>query len=378
MKVELVRPTAFLDISIGGKPTGRIVVELYDDLAPIASENFLNLCTGSDKSYKHNYFHRVMKNFVIQAGDIVNCTDTSSYGTSAMGTGNVSTVNGGKLFPLENKQEPLDKPFKLCTANTDPDSNGSQFFISTYTQTHLTGKHTIFGQVIHGKSVVREIERVNTTNTNCPVEAEKVVIEDCGIWDELMPTPVYNACYDPIGGDIYEEYPDDDENIDKESSELVYIASNIMKESGSLLLKQGRKQDALFKYTKCLRYVMEYIPDDEQEPEWFVKYYDLKKKLYLNMALVYLQMGEANRAIDFASYLLDLPKSLDGEKGKAHYRRGMAYMLKNKYKEAVDDLSLAAMYVPKDETIKKELAKAEDLLQKKKGDEKARYAKFFK
>ncbi|EGV66122.1 peptidyl-prolyl cis-trans isomerase [Yamadazyma tenuis] len=377
MKVEPVRTQAFMDVSIGGKPAGRIVVELFEDMAPLAALNFINLCTNTDGyTYKHNYFHRVIKNFMIQAGDVVNCVDGKPYTDDSVGTSNISTVNGEKLFPLENQQEPLDASFKLCTANANAAANGSQFFITTHPQSHLNGKHTVFGRVVHGKWAVRQIEQVNTNPNNCPTENEKVVIEDCGIWEESMSVPVFNSCADTTGGDIYEEYPDDDEQIDKESSESVFNASTIIKESGTLLLKQGRKQDALFKYHKCLRYVMEYIPDDEQEPQWYEKYYDLRKKLYLNMALVYLQVGEPTRAIDFASYLLDL-KASTAERAKAHYRRGLAYVAKNQFSEAVNDFTEASKYVPNDEAIKRELKRAEDSIEKKKRTEKARYAKFY-
>ncbi|CAH6722601.1 peptidyl-prolyl cis-trans isomerase D [[Candida] jaroonii] len=377
MKVEIVRPFAFLDISIGGKPKGRIVVELFDDLAPNATTNFFNLVDKSKTpNFVGNYFHRVVKNFVIQAGDVVNCIPDKDYGTD-VGKGNISTINEGEPFGIENGEE-IDGPFKLCTANNDPNANGSQFFITTYPSKHLTGKHSVFGAVKHGKSVVREIERVSTNDDNVPKPNEKVVIEDCGVWDESMDIPIYNACYDPIGGDIYEEYPDDDENIDKESSESVYNASVIMKDSGSQLLKLGRLQDALFKYTKCLRYVMEYIPDDEQEPQWYVKYYDLKKKLYLNMSLVNLQLKDYKRAIDFSDYLLDMNNLNNQDKGKGYYRRGMAELSLNKYELAVKDFTEAVKYVPNDKNIQLQLEKSEKLRDQKKMDEKAKYAKFFK
>lgn len=386
MKVEVVRPYAYLDISIGKVPKGRIVLELYDDKAPKAVENFLTICKGTKLNqdgtpitYKNNYFHRALKNFVIQAGDIVNCKthEGTKYMTEKAGTGNVSTLSEG-LFGLENTDEPIDGPFKLCTANTDINANGSQFFITTYPQPHLNGKHTVFGRVKHGKSIVREIERVSSNKDNFPVEEQMVLIEDCGEWDDTMDVPVYNACYDQIGGDIYEEYPDDDENIDKDSSELVYIASNKIKESGTLLLKQGKRKEALLKYAKCLRYVMEYIPDDEQEPEWYIKYYELKKKLYLNLSLVNLQIKDYKRTIDFATYLLDMNNLTAQDKAKGLYRRGVAYCMTNKFKEAIKDLKQASTIVPDDEAIKKELVKAEESLDNKKNEEKARYSKFFR
>lgn len=383
MKVEVVRPFSYLDISIGGVNTGRIVLELYDDLAPKATENFAALCNGSkcDKdgkplTYKGNYFHRIIKNFVIQAGDIVNGKSTSGYPSTSIGTGGISVFD--EAFEDENLSEPLDGPFKLCMANDgSTDANQSQFFITTYPQPHLNGKHTVFGRAVHGKSVIREIERVNTDKQNIPIKDDIVLIEDCGDWYEGMELPVFNACYDQIGGDIYEEYPDDDENIDKDSSELVYIASSKIKKSGTILYKQNHKKEALLKYKKCLRYVMEYIPDEDQEPEWYMKYSELKKKLYLNLSMVCLQLKNFNRAIDSATYLLETDKLSDQDKAKGHYRRACALIELKKYEESTKDLKMAESLAPGDAAINRELARCNTLLEQRKQNEKTKYSKFF-
>lgn len=368
MKVEQVNPSAFLDITIDSKPVGRIVVELYETVAPRATKNFLSFCTSG--RFKDNCFHRVIKNFVIQAGDLQYGKDTSN---PLVGQGNASFE--GPLFEDENTEEPLDGPFKLCMANNSPNSNGSQFFITTYPQPHLTGKHTVFGKVIHGKSVVREIEKIDTDLNNVP--KEKVEISDCGEWEHGMDVPIFNASYDQIGGDIFEEYPDDDEHIDKESSESVYHASCKIKESGTLLFKKGEKQQAFLKYKKCLRYVMEYIPDEDQEPDWHKKYMELKLKLYLNLSLVCLQLKNYPKTIDYSTYLIEDETSTRQERAKAHFRKGCALIEMRKYKEAVDSLNIANELVENDAAIKRELERAESLLQKKKDDEKKKYAKFF-
>mmetsp|Transcript_1690 Transcript_1690/g.1827 ORF Transcript_1690/g.1827 Transcript_1690/m.1827 type:complete len:386 (+) Transcript_1690:1324-2481(+) len=384
MKLELIRPCSYIDISIGGTKTGRIVVELFEDLAPKASENFIKLCNGSQKNqdgspltFKGNYFHRVIKNFVIQAGDIENGRSIKDYPNVNIGKGGVSIYNND-TFEDENVSEPLDIPFKLCMANDGiANANKSQFFITTFPQPHLNGKHTVFGKVIHGKSVVREIERVNTDNQNIPKQENIVLIEDCGDWTENMDVPVYNACYDQIGGDIYEEYPDDDENIDKESSELVYNASTKIKESGTLLFKKGMKQEAFLKYKKCLRYVMEYIPDEDQEPEWYKKYLDIKKKLYLNLSMVCLGLKNFIKAADYSSYLLDMNNLTTQEKAKGHYRYGCSLIELKKYDEALTELKSAKSLVSEDPAIETQLNKCELLMETKKQREKAKYAKFF-
>ncbi|CUM51571.1 uncharacterized protein AC631_01915 [Debaryomyces fabryi] len=384
MKLELIRPCSYIDISIGGTKTGRIVVELFEDLAPKASENFIKLCNGSQKSqegspltFKGNYFHRIIKNFVVQAGDIENGTSIKDYPNLNIGKGGVSIYNND-TFEDENLSEPLDSPFKLCMANDGTaNANKSQFFITTFPQPHLNGKHTVFGKVIHGKSVVREMERVDTDSQNIPKKENIVFIEDCGDWTEDMDIPVYNACYDQIGGDIYEEYPDDDEYIDKESSELVYNASTKIKESGTLLFKKGMKQEAFLKYRKCLRYVMEYIPDEDQEPDWYKKYLDIKKKLYLNLSMVCLGLKNFMKAADYSSYLLDMNNLTTQEKAKGHYRHGCALIELKKYDEALTEFKNAKLLVPEDPAIETQLNKCELLIEAKKQNEKAKYAKFF-
>ncbi|ODV76792.1 uncharacterized protein CANTADRAFT_27564 [Suhomyces tanzawaensis NRRL Y-17324] len=385
MKVEPVRSKAFLDITIDDKDVGRIVLELFDDLAPKLTQNFLNLCKGIEAngkvlSYKDTVFHRVLKNFVIQAGDLkYGQTPKAEYPHADVGKGNVSSFNEEGLFEDENLLEPLDGPFKLCMANDgQKDSNGSQFFITTYPQPHLNGKHSIFGTVLHGKSVVREVERVDTSKDNVPVPSSIVRIKNCGEWTEGMEVPIFNASYNQIGGDIYEEYPEDDGTIDKDSSESVFIASSIIKESGGLLFKAADFQLALFKYKKCLRYVMEYIPDQDQEPEWYSKYYDLKKKLYLNLALVCAKLGDFQKSHDYSVYLLESDNLSASEKAKGHFRKGCSLMELRKYELALKDLTVAHELLPNDKVIENSMQKCTELAEGKKKAEKAKYAKFFK
>lgn len=365
MKVETVLPKAYLDISVGETPCGRVVVELEAEKAPLATSHFL----ANLPRYKNTYFHRVIKNFMIQGGD-VEYGRVEQYGDKRVGTG-----TDGSTFADENTSEPLDSPFRLCMANSGPNTNSTQFFVSTYPAPHLQGKHTVFGRVIHGKSVIRAVERVSTDTADIPVKEQLPVITECGEWNEGDAIPIFNASVDQVGGDIYEEYPDDDDHIVKDSSLSVYDAACIIKDSGGILFKQGQYQNALFKYAKALRYVMEYIPDEDQEPEFYAKYTELKKKLYLNISLVSLKLGDFRRCIDYGLYVLEM-KLTPAEKAKVYYRMGSANIALKKYKEAIANLETAAE-LSSDAGIERELKRAQELQEAQVKRERAKYAKFF-
>lgn len=368
MKIEAVHPLAFLDVSIGGKQCGRIVIELYNEKAPKACANFLALLP----QYKGTYFHRIIKNFMIQGGDI-QYGQAAEYNDTSVGSG---LHPDGLALEDENLDQLLDKPFMVCMANSGhKDSNGSQFFITTAPVPHLQGKHTVFGMVTHGKSVVRDVEKVSTTKEFVPLESDLPVIVNSGEWAEGDPVPIFNACYSTVGGDIYEEHPDDDEHIDKDSSKSVFDAATIIKESGGALFKKGEFENAFLKYKKALRYVMEYIPDEDQEPEYYKKYTDLKKKIYLNLSLVCLKMDEFTKCVNYCSSLLDMDLAQQ-EKTKTLYRLGSAMLALKKYKEAIT-IFQTAKEIMTDPAIERDLKKAEDLLAAEKDRERAKYAKFF-
>lgn len=380
MKIETIHLCTYLDIEISGVPVGRIVIELYDDQAPVATRVFQTLCGGSIPRLSNTVFHRVIKNFMIQAGDTrYGLYDPKTYPQSGLGLYSESPIDGLEAYADENVDDSLDEPFKVCMAHVGAqDSNGLQFFITTAPLPHIKGKHTVFGHIKHGKSVVREMERVRTDRENVPLAECAVVISKCGEWLEGMPCPVFNASYDSRGGDIYEEYPDDDIHIDKELSESVYEACTAIKALGTVLFKEGNKSQAILKYKKGLRYLMEFFPDQDQEPEWYAKYMDMKKLLYLNLSLACLGEGDLKKTMDYSQYLLDMDEALPQDKAKAHFRRGKAYIGLKQYSKARDDFKAAHDLVPLDNGIKQELARCENIIQQQKQAESNKYARFFK
>ncbi|CAH0552661.1 unnamed protein product [Brassicogethes aeneus] len=169
------RIRCFFDVSVGSLHSGRIVFELFNDIVPKTCENFRSLCTGEKGfgettkkplHYKGVIFHRVVKDFIIQGGDFSN----------GNGTGGESIYGG--TFEDENFQYLHDKPLLLSMANRGKDTNGSQFFITTQPAPHLDNVHVVFGRVVGGVDVVRQVENLPVDSNSRPLQDAKIT--KCG------------------------------------------------------------------------------------------------------------------------------------------------------------------------------------------------------
>jgi peptidyl-prolyl cis-trans isomerase A (cyclophilin A) len=148
---------------------GQIVCRLFETDAPKTVSNFVELAEGKrewthpvnrkkskDRLYDGTIFHRVIPDFMVQGGD--------PAGTGMGGP--------GYQFEDETKGSPhkFDKAGKLAMANAGPNTNGSQFFITVAPTTWLTGKHTIFGEVVEGQNVVDKITQLPRNRQDRPTK----------------------------------------------------------------------------------------------------------------------------------------------------------------------------------------------------------------
>lgn len=188
----------FFDVAIGGQKIGRVVIGLFGDVVPKTAENckslfFMQCCPNIFSSCSGHWgkgirlqglqvsscnqgeinlirlkliTHYSTQNFMIQGGDI----------TQGNGMGGKSIY--GERFKDENFNLKHSKAGLLSMANAGPNSNGSQFFITTVVTSWLDGRHVVFGEVLEGMDVVTTIENTQTSGSDVPVK--DAIIVDCG------------------------------------------------------------------------------------------------------------------------------------------------------------------------------------------------------
>ena len=153
-----ITSSVYFDMAIDNVYAGRIVMGLYGNEVPKTTENFRALCTGEkgmgtmgeQLSYVGTPFHRIIPEFMIQGGDI---TSHNGYGGESI---------YGKTFDDENFNIPFSKVGLLAMANAGPNTQGSQFFITTVITSWLNGKHVVFGEVTKNYELVSTIEQLGS------------------------------------------------------------------------------------------------------------------------------------------------------------------------------------------------------------------------
>ncbi|MBK1701436.1 peptidylprolyl isomerase [Thiococcus pfennigii] len=172
-QAQAANPKVAMDITIGGEPAGTIVAELRADVVPKTAENFRALCTGElgvgktgkPLHYAGSPFHRIIPDFMVQGGDI----------TRGNGRGGDS-IYGGR-FPDENFRLKHEDAGVLSMANSGPGTNSSQFFITLVPTPWLDGKHVVFGHVVEGMDVLKEMEAQGSSPRG--KTKTKVILADC-------------------------------------------------------------------------------------------------------------------------------------------------------------------------------------------------------
>lgn len=156
-----------MDVQIEGEERLKLKFDLYKGKVPKTVDNFVDLCTHKHGfGYKNSFFHRIIPGFMIQGGDFTNHD----------GTGGKSIY--GKKFNDENF-EIKHEPFVLSMANAGPNTNGSQFFVTTARTDWLDGKHVVFGKATDdSQAAIKAIERLGSERGK---PSKKASIVECGL-----------------------------------------------------------------------------------------------------------------------------------------------------------------------------------------------------
>ena len=167
----------YLTIGTGKEDVwGKVKIRLNTEVTPVTSYNFYSLClgnrgngelTGKPLTFANSRFHRIVKGSFVQGGDI---TIGDGYGGESVYGGEFNDEN----FNLKHETEGV-----VSSANNGPNTNSSQFFITTSSQTQLDEENVVFGNVIEGLDIVKRIENdIGTDEDDCPLK--KIFILDCG------------------------------------------------------------------------------------------------------------------------------------------------------------------------------------------------------
>ncbi|XP_071864093.1 cyclophilin 40 [Bombus fervidus] len=361
-------PIVFLDIAIESEKAGRIVIELFKDVVPRTAENFRALCTGEKGigingkrlHYKGSIFHKVLSQFMVQGGDIINFNGTSGesiYGTQFEDENFVLSHSSGGLLSMVNEGY--------------PNSNSSQFIITVSATTHLDNTNVVFGKVLKGMGVVLEVSQARTIQD---VPVQKIHIFDCG---ELKHNQNWELEENDGTEDVFTPWPEDwdySKNIKRQDYKYIMDVIQKIKDSGNYYFLQKNYVDAGRKYKKALRYykwMMKTVDVPDSSNESIV---NTKVTLLLNLAAVKLKQKSHREALKLCSEVLQINQN----NSKALFRRSQAYMGLNEYDLGLADLQQALLESPNNKDILLEIDKVKRVMNSYLVIERATCQKMFK
>ncbi|KAK9870247.1 hypothetical protein WA026_006334 [Henosepilachna vigintioctopunctata] len=339
-------PMVFLDISFEDVQVGRIVIELYKNMAPKTAENFRALCTGEKGNGRHNKplhykgckFHRIISQCFAQSGDIINNDGTN--GESIY----------GETFEKDNCNLRHDQEGLVGMATvTNTNLVHSQFYITALPCTHLDGTNIVFGIVRKGLDIIKEMSTIETQNDH---PLKDIVIVNCG---QLKKGEPWNIHLVDETKDIYPPWPNDwDEGHDDSA---IQKALTIIRESGNFYFMKRNYSNSLRKYLKVLRYIEWYLKSGKVCDKKFVE--SCKSRTLLNLAAVKLKDNNYKEALHYCNQC----EFIDPDNGKLYYRRAQAKLGLRDIDEALEDLRKAHSLLPHDKSIKEfqKLAKSDKL-----------------
>lgn len=350
-------PIVYLDIQIAKEQVGRIVIELRKDVCPKTCENFRALCTGEKGlCYRGSKFHKVVKLCLAQGGDI----SEKKNGSSGMSI-------YGKFFEDENFTL-RHEPGSVSMANYGrPNSNNSQFFISSVECYHLDGTNVVFGQVLKGLSIMYEMEKYTTDEC---VPTRDIVIYDCG---ELKFDENWGYCDSDVTLDDLPPFPMDWDNFkDKISLNEKINILNRIKEAGNYFFKNEDYTQSARKYKKLTRYYNHFkdTADNDEDKEVLDKFQLVN---LTNLAATELKLQD----FDDVRFSCNAAIQIDPKNIKAHYRRGIANLELKNYEMALSDLKFALKKLPKNKAVQREFERARKHLISYREIEKIKYKKLF-
>ncbi|XP_065073058.1 peptidyl-prolyl cis-trans isomerase D [Ochlerotatus camptorhynchus] len=357
-------PLVFLEVQIGEERVGRLVIELRADVVPKTAENFRALCTGekglSESTgtrlhYKGSPFHKVKSLFMSQGGDIVNFN----------GSGGESIY--GKTFDDENFTL-LHEDGAVSMANLGkPNTNNSQFFITSGECPHLNETHVVVGYVIKGIGVIGEMEKY-ASDEGMPTMQINIV--DCG---QIAPEEDWGINDDDETGDKLPPFPKDWCKFE-ETFTILEMLDHLdrIKAAGNYFFKEKQWVEACRRYKKAERY-FNFFNNNISMIEDRTKLEQFHLMNCLNLAAALLKLKDYDNVLFACNSAL----VLDPINAKALFRRGQAHHKLKNYELAILDLTQVVQQIPSDKLVLTELSQVKAKLGDYRAQQRIALTKYF-